>query len=142
MVGEYRHGVRAQSSVLQQQATENDRLFQMLAEQQKDVLAQVLAEQVTANQQVWDHVAQSLAVQRLAEQPKETTLGTMTTPQPLIKVQKMTPDDNLDTFVNAFERTAIAAIWPKAQWATVLIQYLIRPAQQAVGTLPAADLRS
>lgn len=52
----------------------------------------------------------------------------------------MTKDDDPKAFINALERTAVAAGWPKAQWATVFIPCLIGLAQQSVDTLPLHDL--
>lgn len=74
----------------QQQAAKNDRLFQMLAKQQKAILNQVMASQAAANQQLWDQVAQSLATPRRSEGPRGLTAGTVAAPQLSIKTQKMT----------------------------------------------------
>lgn len=52
----------------------------------------------------------------------------------------MTPVDDPEAYLNAFERMATAARWAQTQWAIVLIPCLIGPAQQAVDTLPASDL--
>lgn len=60
--------------------------------------------------------------------------------QPAVKVQKLTLADNHEVFVNTFKRTAMATGWPEVQWVAVLIPYLIRPAQQAMDTLPVGDL--
>lgn len=59
---------------------------------------------------------------------------------PLVKVQKMMPEDDLEAFLNTFESTATAAGWAHHQWAAVLIPCLIGPAQQAMDTLPPANL--
>lgn len=42
--------------------------------------------------------------------------------------------------LNMFEHTVEASSWPEAQWAAVLIPCLVGSAQQAVDTLPAAEV--
>lgn len=53
----------------QQKAAEGEWLFRLLAEQQRVVLDQVVANQNMANQQMWDRVAQLLALQTPTETP-------------------------------------------------------------------------
>lgn len=52
----------------------------------------------------------------------------------------MTLEDDHKAYLNTFEWTAMAAGWTETQWVSILIPCLIRPAQQAVGTLPACNL--
>lgn len=88
-----------------------------------------------ANQRLWDRVAQFPVSQTLMV----VLAGTSTAnPIPMsgVRAQKMTPNNDPEAFINAFERTAVMAGWPLAQWSTILIPCPIRPAQQATDTLP------
>lgn len=119
-----------------QQATmlDAERLFHLLADQHSISLDQVAVNQATANQQIWERMAQYL--------PSAAAIGTPPSPTlaPLgIRAQKMTPDDDPEAHLNAFERTAVAAGWRAQQWSTILIPCLIGPAQQAVNALPLSD---
>lgn len=58
----------------------------------------------------------------------------------VVRAQKMTPNDDPEAFINAFERITIAAGWPTMQWSAILILCFIRPTQQAMDTLPLQDL--
>lgn len=98
----------------------------MLADQHQASLDQIAANQNTANQQMWDQVAQVLASQQAALR----ALG----------LQKMTLEDDLEALINAFEWTVVAAGWPPAHWSAILIPCLIGLALQAVDTLPLHDL--
>lgn len=59
---------------------------------------------------------------------------------PVVKVQKMTPADGPEAYLNIFKRMATAAGWAPEQWVAVLIPCLIGPVQQVVDMLLSADL--
>lgn len=60
--------------------------------------------------------------------------------QPAVKVQKMTPADDPEAYLNAFEQTATITSWPEELWAASLIPCLMGPAQQVVDMLPAIEV--
>lgn len=55
-------------------------------------------------------------------------------------MQKITPTNEPEVFLNAFERMTTVACWAQDQWALMLIQCLIGLAQEAVDILSAANL--
>lgn len=119
---------------------ENARLFQALLKQQKVVVEFVVSTQTQANAKLWEAVIYFLETQ-VALTPGTPGVGGPGQPAtPLVRVQKMTTEDDADEFLNAFERTATVAGWAQTQWVAVLIPCLISPAQQAMDILPAGDL--
>uniref|UniRef100_A0A8C4SPZ7 Uncharacterized protein n=1 Tax=Erpetoichthys calabaricus TaxID=27687 RepID=A0A8C4SPZ7_ERPCA len=44
----------------------------------------------------------------------------------------LTEDDNIESYLSIFERTATRNQWPRAEWASILAPYLKRPAPQVV----------
>lgn len=55
---------------------------------------------------------------------------------------KLGPDDEIEAYLETFERTAEAAQWPRDQWAHILGPYLTGEAQAAVRTLSKQDAAS
>lgn len=108
------------------QATEGEWLFWLLAEQQRATLDQVMANQNTANQQMWGRVAQFLTSQALKVGQTRAAVA-KPGPNPGMRSQKMMTDNNLVAFSNSFERTAIVAGCPTMQWSAILIPCLIGP---------------
>lgn len=82
------------------------------------------------NLKLWDAVTQSLVGLNGGDRnaghgtggPGQSTL-------PLVKVQKLPSENDLEAFPNTFERTTTAAGWAHDQWTVVLISCLIGPAQ-------------
>lgn len=108
-------------------------LFHLLADQ-----PQVSLDQKEANQ---NDINQHVGLGGSAHGSPITHPGTCGPQWPSgLWAQKMTPEDDPEAFINAFERIAVVAGWPPAQWSTILILCLISSAQQAVGTLPLQDL--
>lgn len=58
------------------------------------------------------------------------------------QVQKITPADDPEAYLNTFEWMAKAARWGKVTWPGVLMPCLIGSVQQAVDTVPLADLNN
>lgn len=57
-----------------------------------------------------------------------------------MKVQKITPADDLEALLNTFERTATTTGWPIIQWVAALIPCLVGLVQQAMDTLPVGEV--
>lgn len=126
--GECRHGVEKVGG--QQQVAKNRCLFQLMVEQQTTLLELDTATEAQANQQLWEQVNKALVPRRMGG--SASPLRCMV--QPAVKVQKMTPADNPEAFLNSFEHTTTAAGWPEDQCAAILILCLVGLAQQAVDT--------
>ena len=56
-----------------------------------------------------------------------------------IEVPRMTPDDDPQSYLDAFEATAAACEWPRAEWAIRLLPLLSGEAQTAALALPAGS---
>ena len=52
---------------------------------------------------------------------------------------KQTPDDDIETYIALFERTAARENWPRAEWANNLMPFLTGEAQKACRDLSVAD---
>ena len=52
---------------------------------------------------------------------------------------KQTPDDDVETYIALFERTATRENWPRAEWANNLMPFLTGEAQKACRDLSVAD---
>lgn len=96
-----------------------------------EVLVWLLADQhhqSAANQQMWDRVAQLIMVEQQAT-PKATTASPTGPHLPSgVRAQKMMPKDDPETFMNAFERTAVAAGWPLHNgWPSLFLVLLGQP---------------
>lgn len=97
-------------------AGENACLFQVLAEHQKSVLEQLLSSQAQANAKLLESVTHSL--EKWAPPgggTSDSTGASGQTTTPMMRVQKMTTEDDPKVFLNTFERTAMAAGWAHAQ---------------------------
>ena len=60
---------------------------------------------------------------------------------PSAVLSKQTPEDDVEAFLELFERTATREQWPAADWGGILAPYLIGEAQRACRDLPARDAR-
>lgn len=117
-------------------AGENACLFQA-------ILQQLMPTQSKANVKLWEAVTWTLENPRPQEAGIEVGVGAPGEPtMPVVRVQKMTPVDDPEVYLNIFEHMATAAGWAPQQWAMVLIPCLVRPACQVVDTLPAVDLNN
>lgn len=58
---------------------------------------------------------------------------------PWSALAKMGPEDDVEAYLEAFERTAEAAGWPNDRWAAIVGSYLTGEAQAAVKALEKAD---
>lgn len=93
----------------------------------------------------WWAKEQRLLVESLADRlatgsPRTEKDGGIKRDRPKFKLTKMTAEDDPEAYLNAFERMATMAGWPKAQWATMLAPYLSGPVQMAVDTLPVGEV--
>ncbi|XP_051785289.1 uncharacterized protein LOC127528454 [Erpetoichthys calabaricus] len=55
---------------------------------------------------------------------------------PLPSMVALTADDDIESYLSVFERTASRNQWPRAEWASLLAPYLKGPAQRAYHDLP------
>jgi len=60
-------------------------------------------------------------VTKAQQEPQCQEQGSLT-----ISLPKMTPGDDMEAFLEAFESTAEACVWPHAQWAVRLLPLLTR----------------
>lgn len=105
------------------------------------ILEQLVSNQNAANLKLWDAVTRSFENPKGSERPFGRGMCRPGRPAaPVVKVQKMMPDDDPEAFLNTFECTPTATGWAQDQWAAVLIPCLIGPAQQAVDTLSPTNL--
>lgn len=86
----------------QSQPAKAERLFHLLADQHQASLVQVAANQNAANQQIWDQVAQLLMSQQPPPAPVTPATARPWLPSG-VRAQKMTPEDDPEAFMNAFE---------------------------------------
>lgn len=91
--------------------------MQHLADQQQSLLDQLMAVGVQTSQQLWDHVAQ---VVRPA--PAGVVAGgSEASGQSGICIPKLASKDDPEVFLNLFEWSAQAAVWPENQCVVILI---------------------
>jgi hypothetical protein len=60
---------------------------------------------------------------------------------PTSRLTKVGPDDDVEAYLETFERTAQRENWPVEQWAHIVAPFLTGPAQQASQDLPAEAAR-
>ncbi|XP_042299936.1 uncharacterized protein LOC121917889, partial [Sceloporus undulatus] len=122
-------------------AEQQQLLLQHVSTQQSRMLEQVCATQQQAQNQL---VAQLAELWRTPRQPTGDSGDrglTWTVGLNPLKLMKMGPQDDVEAFLNTFERVAEAAQWPREQWALILTPCLTGPAQEAVDTLAAEDAK-
>ena len=61
------------------------------------------------------------------------------TAAPTSRLTKLGPDDDVEAYLEVFERTARRESWPADQWAHIISPFLTGPAQQASQDLPPED---
>lgn len=75
----------------------------MLAEQQRATIDQVKAGQAVANQQLWEHMSQLMAVRPANEKTPQGTTTAPSNPNSALRIPKMIKEDDPEAFINAFE---------------------------------------
>ena len=60
---------------------------------------------------------------------------------PTSRLTKLRPEDDVEAYLEVFERTAQRESWPEEQWAHIVTPFLTGPAQQASQDLPAETAR-
>ncbi|XP_042300045.1 uncharacterized protein LOC121917995, partial [Sceloporus undulatus] len=118
-------------------AEQQQLMLQHLSSQQTRVLEQVCAAQQNAQAQLLTQLTNLWRAPRTAEGEERGLTWTVGL-NPL-KLMKMGPQDDVEAFLNTFERVAAAAQWPREQWALILTPCLTGPAQEAVDTLSPED---
>ena len=63
------------------------------------------------------------------------------TATPTSRLIKLGPEDDMEAYLEIFERTAQRENWPEEQWAHIVAPFLTGPAQQASQDLPAETAR-
>ncbi|XP_042300278.1 zinc finger protein 24-like [Sceloporus undulatus] len=125
-----------------------EQLFTWFGEQQQLLMQHVSAQQTRVLEQVCSaqQAAQAQLVSKLAElwrlpqaQAVEGRGLTWTGGLNPLKLMKMGPQDDVEAFLNTFERVAMAAQWPQEEWALILTPCLTGPAQEAVDTMALED---
>ena len=106
------------------------------AQRQQQILAQAAASQ--------RETAESLAllreaVLRLTQHAVHNTPPAAPTADPTSRLTKLGPDDDVEAYLEVFERTARRESWPAEQWAHIISPFLTGPAQQASQDLPPED---
>ncbi|KAK0140306.1 hypothetical protein N1851_022781 [Merluccius polli] len=75
------------------------------------------------------------AVLRLTQQATQAPPTTA----PTSRLTKLGPDDEVEAYLETFERVATQERWPEAQWAYIVTLFLTGPAQQASQDLSPGD---
>ncbi|KAK0154825.1 hypothetical protein N1851_002857 [Merluccius polli] len=75
------------------------------------------------------------AVLRLTQQATQAPPTTA----PTSRLTKLGPDDEVEAYLETFERVATQERWPEAQWAYIVTPFLTGPAQQASQDLSPGD---
>ena len=60
---------------------------------------------------------------------------------PTSRLTKLGPEDDVEAYLEVFERTAQRESWPEEQWAHIVLPFLTGPAHQASQDLPAETAR-